>query len=71
MPGPLTAQEREVFLAEPHVGVLSIATGVDQPPHTTPFGMRTSRAAISPSSRERKGGGLGSPSSSKREAFSA
>ncbi|MGH3146693.1 MAG: pyridoxamine 5'-phosphate oxidase family protein [Rubrobacter sp.] len=32
----LTERERQEFLAEPHVGVLSVASGGDQPPHTTP-----------------------------------
>ena len=36
MPGPLTAQEREAFLAEPHVAVLSVAQGDGRPPHATP-----------------------------------
>lgn len=36
MPGPMTEQVREEFLAEPRVAVLSIARGGDQPPHTTP-----------------------------------
>jgi nitroimidazol reductase NimA-like FMN-containing flavoprotein (pyridoxamine 5'-phosphate oxidase superfamily) len=36
MPGQLTEQERQEFLAEPHVGVLSVADGGDRPPHTTP-----------------------------------
>jgi len=29
-------QERQEFLAEPHIGVLSVASGDDRPPHTTP-----------------------------------
>ncbi len=36
MAGPLTEQERQSFLAEPHVGVLSVAAGDDRPPHSTP-----------------------------------
>ena len=36
MPGQLTEQERQEFLTEPHVGVLSVAGGGDRPPHTTP-----------------------------------
>ena len=36
MPGPMTEQERQQFLAEPHVAVLSVARGGGQPPHTTP-----------------------------------
>jgi uncharacterized protein len=35
MPRPLTAAERDAFLAEPHVAVLAIPRG-DRPPHTTP-----------------------------------
>jgi len=35
MPTQMTHQERQVFLAEPHVGVLSVADG-DRPPHATP-----------------------------------
>ena len=37
MPRPMTAPEREAFLAERHVGVLSVAAGDDRPPHTTPI----------------------------------
>ncbi len=33
---PMTQEERERFLAEPHIAVLSIARGDDRPPHTTP-----------------------------------
>ncbi len=36
MARPLTEQEREAFLAEPHVAVLSVAGGGDGPPHATP-----------------------------------
>ena len=36
MPRPLTEQERQAFLAEPRVAVLSIAGGNDRPPHATP-----------------------------------
>ena len=36
MPGRMTEQERQEFLAEPHVAVLSVAGGGDRPPHTTP-----------------------------------
>jgi nitroimidazol reductase NimA-like FMN-containing flavoprotein (pyridoxamine 5'-phosphate oxidase superfamily) len=36
MPRQMTEQERKEFLAEPHVGVLSVAGGADRPPHTTP-----------------------------------
>lgn len=36
MPRPMTEQERQEFLAEPHVAVLSVAGGSDRPPHTTP-----------------------------------
>jgi len=32
----MTEQERQEFLAEPHVAVLSVARGGDRPPHTTP-----------------------------------
>jgi uncharacterized protein len=32
----LTENERQEFLAEPHIGVLSVAAGNDRPPHTTP-----------------------------------
>jgi nitroimidazol reductase NimA-like FMN-containing flavoprotein (pyridoxamine 5'-phosphate oxidase superfamily) len=32
----MTKQERQEFLAEPHIGVLSISGGEDQPPHATP-----------------------------------
>jgi uncharacterized protein len=33
---PSEEREREEFLAEPHIGVLSVASGDDRPPHTTP-----------------------------------
>ena len=36
MPRPLTEQERQAFLAEPHVGVLSVASDDDRPPLTVP-----------------------------------
>jgi hypothetical protein len=36
MPRRMTERERQEFLAEPHIGVLSVAAGDDRPPHTTP-----------------------------------
>ena len=36
MPGPLTERERQAFLAEPHVAVLSVARNGDRPPLTAP-----------------------------------
>jgi uncharacterized protein len=36
MPGPMTEQESQEFLAGTHVAVLSVARGGDRPPHTTP-----------------------------------
>ncbi len=36
MPRQMTEKERQEFLAEPHVAVLSVASGADRPPHTTP-----------------------------------
>ena len=36
MPGQLTERERQEFLAEPHVAVLSVSSGDNRPPHTTP-----------------------------------
>ena len=36
MPGPLTEQERQEFLAEPHIGVLSVASDDERPPLTVP-----------------------------------
>ena len=36
MPRRLTEQERQEFLAEPHVGVLSVASDTDRPPLTVP-----------------------------------
>ena len=36
MPRPLTEQERQEFLAEPHVRVLSVAGDADRPPLTVP-----------------------------------
>ena len=37
MPGPLTTHQREAFLAEPHVAVLSVAGGNGGPPHASPI----------------------------------
>jgi nitroimidazol reductase NimA-like FMN-containing flavoprotein (pyridoxamine 5'-phosphate oxidase superfamily) len=37
MPRRMTEQERQEFLAGPHIGVLSVAAGDDRPPHTTPI----------------------------------
>lgn len=37
MPKQLTEQERQAFLAEPHVGVLSVAGDGDRPPLTVPL----------------------------------
>ena len=36
MPRPLTEREREAFLAEPHIGVLSVASDDARPPLTVP-----------------------------------
>jgi uncharacterized protein len=36
MPGPMTEDERQEFLAGRHVGVVSVARGDGQPPHSTP-----------------------------------
>jgi nitroimidazol reductase NimA-like FMN-containing flavoprotein (pyridoxamine 5'-phosphate oxidase superfamily) len=36
MPGQLTEEERQQFLAEPHIGALSVAGGDGRPPHCTP-----------------------------------
>lgn len=36
MPRRMTDRERQEFLAEPHVAVVSVARGDDLPPHTTP-----------------------------------
>jgi uncharacterized protein len=36
MPRQMTERESQEFLAEPRIGVLSIARGDDRPPHTTP-----------------------------------
>jgi nitroimidazol reductase NimA-like FMN-containing flavoprotein (pyridoxamine 5'-phosphate oxidase superfamily) len=36
MPRPLTEQERQAFLAEPRVGVMSVASDDDRPPLTVP-----------------------------------
>lgn len=36
MPRRMTEKERQEFLAEPHIGVLSVSAGDDRPPHTTP-----------------------------------
>lgn len=37
MPKPLTEQERQEFLAAPHVAVLSVASDTDRPPLTVPL----------------------------------
>lgn len=37
MPGPLTETERQEFLAQPRVAVLSVASGGDRPPLTVPI----------------------------------
>jgi nitroimidazol reductase NimA-like FMN-containing flavoprotein (pyridoxamine 5'-phosphate oxidase superfamily) len=37
MPRPLTEQERQAFLAEPHIGVLSVASDDGRPPLTIPL----------------------------------
>lgn len=37
MPGPMTERERQAFLAEPHVAVLSVASDDDRPPLTVPL----------------------------------
>jgi uncharacterized protein len=37
MPRQMTPQERQEFLAEPHVGVLSVASDDDRPPLTVPL----------------------------------
>ena len=36
MPRPMTEQERQAFLAEPRVGVMSVASDDARPPHTVP-----------------------------------
>ena len=36
MPGPMTEDERQEFLAGLHVGVVSVARGDGRPPHATP-----------------------------------
>jgi uncharacterized protein len=36
MPRQMTEKERQEFLAEPRIGVLSVSRGDDRPPHTTP-----------------------------------
>jgi hypothetical protein len=36
VPSRMSEQERQEFLAEPRIGVLSVARGDDRPPHTTP-----------------------------------
>ena len=36
MPGPMTEDERQEFLAGRHVGVVSVARGDGRPPHATP-----------------------------------
>ena len=36
MPRPMTEDERQDFLAQRHIGVLSVAGGDGRPPHSTP-----------------------------------
>ena len=36
MPRRMTENESQEFLAEPRIGVLSVARGSDRAPHTTP-----------------------------------
>ena len=36
MPRRMTEKESQEFLAEPRIGVLSVARGNDRPPHATP-----------------------------------
>ena len=36
MPGPLSDHDRQEFLAQPQVGVVSVASDDDRPPHTVP-----------------------------------
>ncbi len=36
MPGPMTENEQQEFLAGRHVGVISVASEGDRPPHSTP-----------------------------------
>lgn len=37
MPRPMTEKERQEFLAEPHIGVLSVASDTGRPPLTVPI----------------------------------
>jgi uncharacterized protein len=37
MPGPVTEQERQAFLAEPHIAVISVASDDNRPPLTVPI----------------------------------
>jgi nitroimidazol reductase NimA-like FMN-containing flavoprotein (pyridoxamine 5'-phosphate oxidase superfamily) len=41
MPGPLTPDEREQFLAEPHVAVVSVAADPDRDPDRPPLAVPT------------------------------
>jgi uncharacterized protein len=36
MPGPLSQHDRQEFLAQPHVGLVSVASGDDRPPLAVP-----------------------------------
>ncbi len=36
MPGPMTENESQEFLGQPHIGVVSVASEGDRPPHSTP-----------------------------------
>ena len=62
MPGPLTEQEREEFLAEPRVGVVSVASEGERPPTTSgrprsSLPRRCSTTAVQASSKRGAGAG--------------
>jgi nitroimidazol reductase NimA-like FMN-containing flavoprotein (pyridoxamine 5'-phosphate oxidase superfamily) len=63
MPRRMTEKEHQEFLAEPHIGVLSVAAGDDRPPHTTPVWYGFDRAEVSRSSQVRR---AARPGSSRR-----
>ena len=67
MPRRMTENESQEFLAEPRIGVLSVARGSDRPPHT-PVWYAYQPGKASRSSRGRKAASPASPNSSRRRA---
>ncbi len=68
MPGPLTAPEREAFLAEPHIAVLSVSSGSERPPLTLPIWYHYQPGGTITFFTGTQGGQPGRPGSSSRRA---